>query len=251
MPAPFTVAIVADVHGNAAALEAVLADLATRPVDATVVAGDLVLFGPRPAAALARVRALEAVVIFGNTDRLLVGDVPESGLDAVLDWCRARIGEEGVRYLAALPFEHRITPPGGRSPDDDLLVVHATPTDVHAVLLLEPGPFGTDVTPAPEAAALVGAARAKLIVYGHIHYASAGIVAGRRLASVGAVGFPLDGDPRAAYALVEWDGDDWSVTHHRVAYDHLAVADEVRRSALAVADRLARRLTEARPVPLD
>ena len=251
MAGPFTIAILSDIHGNAAALDAVVADLAAVPHDAVVVAGDLVLHGPRPAEALARVRDLAAPTISGNTDRYVLADELPAGLDLLVGSVRERIGADGLAYLAGLPFDHRVTPPGGASPGDDLLVVHATPTDVDAVLILEPDPFGTwPVTPAEEAAALLGDARANLIVFGHIHYASAGTVAGQRLASVGAVGFPFDGDPRAAYALATWDGQEWRVAHRRVAYDHRRAAEDLLRSGGPFADPLARRLSEARFVPL-
>lgn len=177
MAGPFTIAILSDIHGNAAALDAVLADLAAVPHDAVVVAGDLVLHGPRPAEALARVRDLVAPTISGNTDHYVLADEVPAGLDLLVGSVRERIGVDGMAYLAGLPFDHRVTPPGGASPGDDLLVVHATPTDVDAVLILEADPFGTwPVTPAEEATALLGDARANLIVFGHIHYASAGTV---------------------------------------------------------------------------
>lgn len=247
----YTVAILADVHGNVAAMAAVLADLAGRPHDETVVAGDLVLFGPRPAEALTRLQELGAPTISGNTDRFLAAADPPPDVAPFVEWARARVGPEGVAWLAALPFAHRVTPPGGSSPGDDLLVVHATPTDVDAVLILERDPVaGWEVTPEAAAQRLVGDAEANLILYGHIHYASAGTVAGRRLVSVGAIGFPMDGDPRAAYALVTWDGSAWRVDHRRVAYDHRAAADEVVAAGMPRADRIARRLLEARPVPL-
>ena len=63
------VAILSDIHGNAVALDAVLADLASRgPFDQIVVAGDLVWSGPRPREVVDRVQALRAAVIRGNTD---------------------------------------------------------------------------------------------------------------------------------------------------------------------------------------
>ena len=247
----YTVAVLSDVHGNAAALDAVLDDLAGQPHDMVVVAGDLVLHGPRPVEALAWVRQLDAPTIYGNTDRFLLVPEPPPGTEPLVRWTRDQIGDEGVGYLAALPFQHRVTPPGGTSPDDDLLVVHATPTDVDAVLILEPDPFAVwTVTPEGEARSLIGEARANLIVFGHIHYASAGRVGGQRLASIGAVGFPFDGDPRAAYALLTWDGQAWQVTHRRVAYDHRRVADEVGERGVPFAAKIAQRLVEARSVPL-
>ena len=81
-----------------------------------------------------------------------------------------------------------------------------------------------------DAAALIGDARADLILYGHIHYASAGTVRGQRVASIGASGFPFDRDRRAAYALVTWDGAHWQVAHQRVAYDADAVIAELEQT---------------------
>ena len=60
--------------------------------------------------------------------------------DPGLQWVQARIGAEGTAYLASLPFAHRIAPPGGTSPDDDLLIVHASPTDVDNAVITEANP---------------------------------------------------------------------------------------------------------------
>src|ERR671932_2834395 len=136
---PYTVAVLSDIHGNLAALDAVLDDLAAQPHDATVIAGDLAVNGPYPAEVLARVRALGVPVISGNTERFLV----EADDDLVVRWTREQLREDDLAYLAALPFEHRITPQGRVSPADDLLIVHATPTDVNATLFTERSPSGT------------------------------------------------------------------------------------------------------------
>ena len=245
--AVYTVAVLSDIHGNLAALDAVLADLAAQPHDATVIAGDLAVNGPYPAEVLARVRALGVPVIHGNTDRFLV----EADDDPVVRWTREQLREDDLAYLAALPFEHRITPPGGVSPADDLLIVHATPTDVNAILFTERSPGGTAPTPPPLASALLGEARANLILYGHIHYASSGTIRGQRLASIGAVGFPFDDDRRAAYALVSWAGRAWRVAHRRVAHDHLAVIAALRQVGVPRADLFARRLAEASFIPVE
>jgi predicted phosphodiesterase len=241
----FTVAVLSDVHGNAAALRAVLADLATQPHHRLVVAGDLARPGPRPAESLDALRALDpktTTIIQGNSDRRLASG---RGHPAVL-WGRTQVGPERLAWLAALPFDCRITPPCGASPADDLLVVHATPTNMSAVLTVEPDPFGQlDVTPEARARELLGDATANLILAGHVHYASSGVAAGRRFATVGSVGFPWDGDHRAAYALVTWDGAAWRPRHRRVAYDHQSVIDELRRIGTPFAHEAAERLAWA------
>src|SRR5215510_2823867 len=139
MAVDYTVAVISDIHGNVAAFDAVLADLITQPHEAVVIAGDLALFGPRPAEALARVQAQNVPTIYGNTDAFFLDAARVAG-DPGLQWVHARIGEEGVAYLASLPFEHRITPPDGSSPGDDLLIVHASPTDVNNAVITEANP---------------------------------------------------------------------------------------------------------------
>ncbi len=246
----YTVAVVSDMHGNVAGFDATLADLATQPHDLLVIAGDLVLNGPRPAETLVRVREQDAPTIYGNTERFFDSGHPSVN-DAGVQWVRERIGRDGVAYLLALPFEHRITPPGGTSPDDDLLIVHASPTNVDDAVITERSPQRPDaqITPEAEAGALIGDARANLILYGHIHYASSGAVREQRVVSIGSSSFPFDGDHRAAYALVAWDGDNWNVTHRRAAYDDEAVRRELLASDAPFAALSARRLAAARFIP--
>ena len=65
------IAILGDVHGNVAALDAALAEIEAARPDAIAITGDLVMNGPRPSEVLARVRALDsagAAVVQGNTD---------------------------------------------------------------------------------------------------------------------------------------------------------------------------------------
>jgi predicted phosphodiesterase len=243
----YTVAIISDMHGNAAALEAVLADLDGEAYDALVVAGDLAALGPRPKETMARIRALEAPTILGNTDAYLVDTPSPPAVAELVAWVKSQLNAGDVAFLTSLPREHRITPPSGTSPRDDLLIVHATPTDIEAVLSLEPDAFGeSPPTPEDEAAAMLGDAVANLIVFGHIHRFSNGTVRGQRLASVGAVGFPFDGDTRAAYGLATWDGTTWTLAARRVAYDHEAVIADLLAGDNPVATLAAERLRTAR-----
>jgi hypothetical protein len=240
----FIVTILADIHGNLAALLAVLNHLARQSYDRMVIAGDLLLNGPQPAATLETIRALDVPTIYGNADRY-VCDRTITSPD--VEWVRRAIGAKGIAYLARLPFDERITPPGGTSPDDDLLIVHATPTDIEAVLTVQPDPFGLlSVTPEDAAQRLLGGVQANLIVSGHVHYASFGVVCNRRFASIGSIGFPFDGDCRAAYAKASWDGCAWQLQHDRIPYDHLQVAEEVLRSGAPFAQQSAQRLLHAR-----
>ncbi|HEV2529399.1 MAG TPA: metallophosphoesterase [Thermomicrobiales bacterium] len=251
---PVRVAILSDVHGNDHALRAVLAALATVPHDAIVVAGDHVWGGPSPRQCLDLLRELGAPMLRGNTDEYLWLPPRFPEMARTIAWATAQLGDDGVAFLRALPIGWRTTPPGGRTPEDDLLVVHATPTDNDAELILEPDPFGNlPVTPPDVAQALIGDARAGLIVAGHLHYISSGEIEGQRLASVGSVGSPLDGDPRAAWGVATWDGSAWTLEHHRTPYDVEAAARATEAAAPQpmIGRVLGERLRQARWLPFE
>jgi predicted phosphodiesterase len=247
-------AILSDIHGNALALDAVLADLASRgPFDQLIVAGDLVWSGPRPREVIDRVRALRAVVIRGNTDAFFDADfeTPE-GKDpgrftAHLTWMLGQLGAERVAYLRGLPFSHVMSP----APGNDLLVVHANPRDMEQAiqrrlpdadldeLLLEDGR-------PPSWRALA---------FGHVHTPFVRTWRDRLLVNVSSVGLPMDGDQRAAYAVLTWEqggrGGTWRAEHRRVAYPTAVVVHEMRTGGLPRGKHFAERLMSASYSGLD
>jgi diadenosine tetraphosphatase ApaH/serine/threonine PP2A family protein phosphatase len=184
------------------ALEAVLADIQTRPPDRAVFAGDLVFGGPEPAACLDRVRTMAIPCIRGNTDEWFAAGRRHSG-EPLIDWGSALLDGAARAWLGALPFEYRL---------DDLLVVHATPWSV------------SDLVPRNADEALIrrilAEGRAKAVVYGHIHQAWVGDVPGAGLlVNAGSVGFPFDGDARASYAVLTRGDGGWAAELRRVPYD--------------------------------
>jgi putative phosphoesterase len=206
------VGLLYDVHGNLAALEAVLADARELGVGRWVVGGDVALFGAWPSETVARLRELDgASWLRGNTDRWLLdgSDRPPPASDAAED-CRAALGDDVSRELAELPFDVR---------EGETLYVHASAADDMRSFLPEPAE-GEDalLDATPEGVAL--------LVFGHTHLPFEREARGVRLVNPGSVGMPLDGDHRAAWAVV---GDDGRVEHRRVAYDH-------ERSAAALAE---------------
>lgn len=246
------VALLADVHGNLAALEAVLAEPGVRSCDHVVFLGDAVMNGPRPAECLTLLMSLGLPAVIGNTDLEVL-----AGADPVAAWARERLSPEGLLFLARLPLTFRLPPQGpgsGQAGDDtrDLLLMHASPRSSFDLPILEAHPLGTTFTrPSTdgELGALFRGSRAGLGVFGHIHYTSRRRLGGQALASVGSVGFPFDGDRRAAYAVATWRGGSWTLDHRRVSYDSEAVAREVETSGLPFAPRSAAMLRQARWLP--
>ncbi len=225
-----------DVHGNLLALEAVLADVQTLGMpDAIWVLGDLTAFCPWPVETLVRLRELPNVAFLqGNTDRYLVtGRRPALRIHSPEDWANAsvhlaerdanfrwtveRLSYTDYEFLRTLPLQLEMDIPGyGR-----VVAVHATPTDDEAVIF----PDMSDDQIRPHLSGL----DARLLLYGHTHRPLDRTVDGVRLVNDGSVGLPMDGDPRAAYALLEFEGDQCTVAIRRVAYDVEVVIAELER----------------------
>jgi predicted phosphodiesterase len=212
-----------DVHGNMAALDAVLAEARAEGFDRLLFGGDLVLFGPEPATCVDRLRGLgePLVAIKGNTDRYVI-----DRQDDVACWADA-LGDDRLAWLDALPAQLAV-------PEQDALLVHATPRGDEEMLMPE--------TPASEAAAMLAGVGLHTLLCGHVHIQYRRPVAGHDVINPGSVGMPLDGDPRAAWAIVS----DGRVELRRTAYDVDAVADRVQRKDGPFAEMVVRRLRTAR-----
>jgi diadenosine tetraphosphatase ApaH/serine/threonine PP2A family protein phosphatase len=210
-----------DIHGNLPALEAVLEDC---PAERFLLGGDYTAFGAWPRETVARLRELDAEWIRGNVDRWLVDDADVfDPMRPLIERSREMLGEELCRELAALPES---------TTRDGTLYCHASPlSDMDGFY---PEPHETD------AERLMGV-EARRVVFGHTHLQFTRVgPGGIELVNPGSVGIPLDGDRRAAYAIVN---DDESVELHRVEYDWQTAAAEVRAK---VGELPAKRIEQSR-----
>jgi Icc-related predicted phosphoesterase len=240
-------AIVYDVHGNYDALTAVLSDIDAHEVEGVVYGGDYALFGHRPHETVEAIRNTGEPAILGNTDEYVV----EDSKGDIGHWTREQLTAEDLAWLDNLPFGVWIRPHVDATDVESLALVHATPTDVEGLLILERDPFGDrEVTDREEALDLVGGLRANLIVHGHIHYVQSGEVGNQRIESVGSAGFPFDGDQRAAYAIASFEDGQWRLEHRRAEYDWESVARAMEDSDTPLSAGRARRIRQARGLPL-
>ena len=131
------IAVISDIHGNAVALDAVLADLRQTAVDQVVCLGDAIQGGAQPAATAQRLRELACPVVMGNADAWLLtgvatGNEPLSAMqERVRQWALAQLSPDDQSFIAA--FTPTVTLP--LSADRDLLCFHGSPTSFDEILL--------------------------------------------------------------------------------------------------------------------
>jgi predicted phosphodiesterase len=226
------IVIFSDVHGNVVALEAVLSAIRREAApDALLVAGDLALVGPRPAEAMAVLRALDARFVMGNCDKYLVDDPPG---DAEVDWTRARLSADDMAFLRDLPFEQRLE----AAPGHELLVVHANPRDLEGPIK----PASADALIRP----LLAGVTAEVVAFGHYHVPFMRQLDQWTLVDVASAGFPRDGDQRSVYATLTWERGAWQIEHHRVPFDIEAVARDYTAVGYPDAQKAAEQLLKAK-----
>ena len=217
------VAAISDIHGNLPALEAAAAEIGREKVDAIVVAGDTVS-GPWAAEVFDLVTELDALIVRGNADRLVLArDEEHLGV-----WSADRLGPRRLAAVASWPLALELTVDGLGS----VLVCHSTPSSDEVLY--------TRITPAEEAAELFAGVRANVVVSGHTHMQyDRAVVGGPRIVNPGSIGLPYEGVPGAYWALL---GP--GVAFRRTEYDVEACVAAIRDLAAPVDDQLLESLLE-------
>jgi putative phosphoesterase len=189
-----SVAALYDIHGNLAALEAVLAEV---PDDATiVVGGDICAGGAQPSRTLARLRGLGDRVVWvrGNADRELHPDEEGLAPPEFLEQARSELSEAEIEFLHELPPTQRL---------GDVLYCHASPRNDLDIF--------TERTPEDRISFLFDGLDAATVVCGHTHTQYERTVGSVRVVNAGSVGMPYEEEPGAYWLL--------DLAHRRTPYD--------------------------------
>ena len=241
-PIPRRIALLSDVHANLPAFEAVIEDVHKEGVDEIWNLGDLVGYGAKPDECVALAAETCDFSLVGNHDLVVIEQIDiadfSPGAAAAAEWTKEHVSKETTDFLSSL------------QPADEAHVIglyHASPRD----------PVWEYVLSTMQAELCFGQMTPRLGAVGHSHVAlffhgdgrrvygepaGAGHVAdlseGRWLLNPGGVGQPRDGDPRAAWLLIETDS--WTATWRRVEYpiDDAAKAIEEAGLPQILADRL-------------
>ncbi len=227
-------AILADIHGNSWALDAVLADLRRRSVGTIINLGDC-FYGPLdPAGTAERLAALNAFTVRGNQDRALLElTIPPPG--STMEFVRSQLMPH-LAWLEALPSTMTI--------ERQLFLCHGTPHSDEEYLLEEVTPAGVFLRSPDSLREKVSALDCEVILCAHSHVARTVWAAGRLVLNPGSVGLPAytddapfphameAGSPHARYALLSRGSatDQWQVKHVVLPYEWEQAADAARRN---------------------
>jgi predicted phosphodiesterase len=237
------IALLSDVHGNLPAFEAVLADVQKEGVDEHWCLGDLVGYGAQPDACVSLARETCTVCLSGNHDLVVTQEIPisdfSSSAAAAALWTRDNISAEALEFLRGRPASDPERRPG---------LYHASPRD----------PVWEYVLTRWQAEECMDAMSGPVAAIGHSHVAlwfardasgqvdgeparaghEADLSAGEWLINPGSVGQPRDGDPRAAWLLLDTEG--WTARWRRVEYPIEDAAAAIEKAGLprVLAERL-------------
>ena len=209
------IAVLADIHGNLPALEAVAADIDRLNPDLVFVAGDFQNRGPNPREVTEFVAKSGWTLLRGNHEDYVIRQSQSSQTEDAADyynWLPARwtadLTSDFVESIRQLPIATTLIGPDKLS----ITIAHGSPRSNNE------GFFPT--TPEAKAKEMIGNDPPGLLCVGHSHLPFVRKVNATLLVNVGAVGFPFDGDRRASFGLITWDRNRWEVEIRRIVYAH-------------------------------
>jgi predicted phosphodiesterase len=236
------IALLSDMHGNAIALDATLAELEREPVDEIICLGDVAQGGAQPAEVVDRLRELGCRCVFGNSDEFLLTLDPEASGEVVdeerleqllrrAEWSRNQLGPDRLAFLQTLDRVVELELDGQR-----LVCCHATPTSNTEVVLPD--------TPRDRIATLIGDATA--VVGGHVHLQWLRRIGRTFWACAGSVGLACDYtqsadevvfEPWAEYAVISSSPS--RIEFRQSPFDARDVVRAIRESGMPGAERSA------------
>jgi len=197
------IGVMADIHSNLPALEAVLNKF--NSCDHIVCAGDIVGYYDQPNEVCECIRSLNAITIRGNHDGYVIGFLepkPENRDIYRTDWTRDTLTSENLEWLQSLPSEHEII-----HTDVKILIRHANPWDEERYIY----PDSTELMDK------INLSENEILILGHTHYPMIREAVGGIVLNPGSVGQPRDRDPRASYAILDTENHD--ILLQRAYYD--------------------------------
>jgi len=217
--------VLADIHGNLPALNAVLTEVEEEGVDQILVAGDI-LGGPYPVEVIRILYDLKACMIRGNSDEYIVNIYSnptdskwyKSKQFAPVYWIYKHLNQHWLNFINSLPKQKVISLEG----TDDILMVHSIylpmlPTDASGVLITDKYYDLVD--------SYTKSIEQQVLIFGHNHVHWNQKVNTCLALNPGSVACPLNGTIGAQYAIIEWVHDHWEADIRSVSYNLQEIND--------------------------
>jgi predicted phosphodiesterase len=234
-------ALISDIHGNAVALEELLADLERDPVDQVVCLGDVLQGGCQPWRVAELMQSMRLPTVLGNADAFVLdadtgAETPNERQLDVREWTRTQLGVDGLAFIQT--FQPTLDMPLGEG--NELLAFHGSPSSYDDVILphLDEEEFRR----------LLGPPRAAFMAGGHVHLQWLRRYGATTFVNPGSVGLSYDHaqpddalrlDAFAAYARITVDEHRIEIAFRRVPFDRDAVLAAIAASGIPHADALA------------
>lgn len=241
------VVVVADIHSNLVALEAVLTHAETGgPIDQLWVLGDLVGYGPRPNECISRLKEFQHLAVAGNHDKAAIGQITTADFNpyaaAAASWTAETISPDSSTYLTRLPEVTK---------DDVFTLVHGTLRDPIWEYLYTEDTAAEHLKRQKTTYSFVGHTHVPMVVHesrskNPISLArlesgeSVALEEERLIINPGSAGQPRDGDPRVCYGVLDTGAA--TFTQHRIEYDIMETQKQMKAEGLPqyLIERLAR-----------
>jgi putative phosphoesterase len=211
------IGLIADIHSNVVALEAVLSEMDEIGVEKILHAGDIIGYNPYPNETIELFRKRNIFSIRGNHERaLLTGDMSDLNWNAAcaLRWTLNTISRENLGYISKLKDTETI------SVDDvEIFLVHGSPNDPDEYI------YPIDVEPG-----LLTMICSDILVLGHTHIQFKKQFKEGIIVNPGSAGQPRDKDPASAFAIL--DTDTKGIELKRIGYDIEKVIEDMRKTYL-------------------
>ena len=216
-------AVLADIHGNLPALNAVIDDMAPFEVDHVVVAGDSINVGPFSREALEVISERNWAVIRGNNEYYVTEfNTPRMPAHwsrfTLPQWLLEQLGAKWLNVIACLPDALSL-----RFPDAaPIRVFHGLPDNPWVAIT----PRSTE----SEVETWLGEIPEETVICAHSHIPMERHIASRHIFNPGSVGIPLDGERSASYMILDGNHQGWTLTaHRRVPFDHAPIFDAYKK----------------------
>jgi predicted phosphodiesterase len=227
-------AVLADIHANLTALEAVLEDISQKGgADGFWSLGDLVGYGPDPSECIALAQKLKFVSVAGNHDWAAIGKINTREFNRDADfsarWTTRQLDKEDRRFLDSLPLSLE---------KGDFTLVHGSPREPIWEYVLSSFIAKTNLAYFKTPYCLIGHSHLPQIYECDEYCLQSEITEGteihlrknRIIINPGGIGQPRDGDPRSSYAI--YDSETGTIAFYRVEYDIRLVQERMKKKGL-------------------